>query len=145
MTGESIAAAYRRRSAYALATILLSSQTCAFTRIGTSSTATRNILQSNTRIFDKKPFFADVQEIEITSDATTDTMETQPEFMAEASDALKSVGWSAPMASEELTENDPFVQRINAQIQSESGVELGELLNPAKVGRYFPFSLPKNT
>ncbi len=55
------------------------------------------------------------------------------EILDEASDALNAVGWSAPMIEEELTSNDPFVQRINAQIQRESGVDLDELLNPAKV------------
>jgi hypothetical protein len=61
--------------------------------------------------------------------------------MAAASDALNSVGWSAPMTGEEMTDNDPFVQRINAQIQSESGVDLDELLNPAKVGTMFHHKL----
>mmetsp|Transcript_5243 Transcript_5243/g.6744 ORF Transcript_5243/g.6744 Transcript_5243/m.6744 type:complete len:355 (+) Transcript_5243:262-1326(+) len=55
------------------------------------------------------------------------------EIMDNASDALTSVGWSAPMLEEELTSDDPFVKRINAQIQEESGVNLDELLNPAKV------------
>ena len=41
------------------------------------------------------------------------------------------------MLEEELTSNDPFVQRINEQIQRESGVDLDELLNPAKVGILF--------
>lgn len=57
----------------------------------------------------------------------------QQEIMDEASDALLSVGWSAPMSEDELTSDDPFVQRINEQIQQESGVNLDELLNPAKV------------
>lgn len=55
------------------------------------------------------------------------------EIRDEASDALTSVGWSAPMLGEELTSDDPFVRRINEQIQIESGVNLDELLNPAKV------------
>jgi hypothetical protein len=37
------------------------------------------------------------------------------------------------MTAEELTSDDPFVQRINDAIQKESGVSLEELLNPAKV------------
>ena len=55
------------------------------------------------------------------------------EILDEASDALTSVGWSAPMLEEELTSDDPFVKRINEEIQKESGVNLDELLNPAKV------------
>ena len=55
------------------------------------------------------------------------------EIMDDASDALTSVGWSAPMVDEELTSDDPFVKRINEQIRIESGVDLDELLNPAKV------------
>jgi flagellar hook-associated protein FlgK len=50
-----------------------------------------------------------------------------------ASDALTSVGWAPPMMDAELTSDDPFVKRINDQIQAESGVNLDELLNPAKV------------
>lgn len=37
------------------------------------------------------------------------------------------------MTDSELTSDDPFVQRINDAIQEESGVNLDELLNPAKV------------
>lgn len=51
----------------------------------------------------------------------------------EASDALQSVGWSSPMSEGELRSDDPFVQRIEAQIMEESGVGLDGLLNPAKV------------
>lgn len=51
----------------------------------------------------------------------------------EASDALQSVGWSSPMTDGELTSDDPFVLRIEAQVREESGVGLEELLNPAKV------------
>jgi len=54
-------------------------------------------------------------------------------ILDEASDALQSVGWSAPMADNELTSDDPFVKRIEAQIFEESGVNLDQLLNPAKV------------
>jgi len=57
----------------------------------------------------------------------------QEEISGQVSDALNSVGWSAPMTEDELTSADPFVQRIDAQIQQESGVGLDELLNPAKV------------
>merc|ERR1740124_1147160 len=51
----------------------------------------------------------------------------------EASDALQSVGWASPIAEGEMTSDDPFVRRIEAQIMEESGVGLEELLNPAKV------------
>ncbi len=66
------------------------------------------------------------------------------EILDEASDALSSVGWSAPMAEAELTSDDPFVKRINDQIQLESGVDLDELLNPAKV-RLFDHGNVSNT
>jgi len=54
-------------------------------------------------------------------------------ILDEASDALQSVGWSSPMTDDELTSDDPFVKRIEAQIFEESGVTLDQLLNPAKV------------
>ena len=62
--------------------------------------------------------------------------------LAEANDALKSVGWGgmALMSDGEkkddeaaLTSDDPFVKRIDASIREETGVGLEELLNPAKV------------
>jgi len=56
----------------------------------------------------------------------------QEEIMAETTDALLQSGWITS-DQEELTSNDPFVARIDAQIQSESGVGLDMLLNPAKV------------
>lgn len=87
----------------------------------------------------KKPFFAS----EIDSPTTTENESTtaapklerdrSQEIINEAQDALISVGWSAPMTGAELTADDPFVQRINEAIQKESGVQLDELLNPAKV------------
>jgi hypothetical protein len=55
------------------------------------------------------------------------------ELMDEASDALASVGWSAPSDDAELTSDDPFVRSIDASIQRDMGVSLDELLNPAKV------------
>lgn len=59
-------------------------------------------------------------------DATQDILD-------DAQDALQAVGWSAPMSQAELSSDDPFIQRINEQIQKESGVGLDQLLNPAKV------------
>lgn len=57
--------------------------------------------------------------------------------LAEANDALASVGWAAaaPPSNDagELTSEDPFVQRIDASVRGEVGVGLDELLNPAKV------------
>lgn len=91
---------------------------------------------------EKEPFFANVvaeKEPEPTTTTTTTTTsapasrDAPREIIDEANDALTSVGWSAPMVSDELTSDDPFVQRINAQIQAESGVDLDQLLNPAKV------------
>jgi len=51
----------------------------------------------------------------------------------EASDALSSVGWSSPIGDGDMSADDPFVQRIDAQVRLETGVGLEELLNPAKV------------
>lgn len=91
----------------------------------------------------KKPFFVKAVEEENEpsknlNQSSSGSRGQSQEIMDEASNALNAVGWSAPMMEEELTSNDPFVQRINAQIQSESGVDLDELLNPAKVST-FPF------
>jgi len=61
------------------------------------------------------------------------TNDFQKEVTEDATSALASVGWSAPMMETELTSDDPFVQRINAQILAENGVGLDGLLNPAKV------------
>lgn len=95
-----------------------------------------------------KRFFMDEVETKISSDSdytkpTSQTISTisskftndfQKEVTEDASNALASVGWSAPiMMQTELTSDDPFVQRINAQIFAENGVGLDGLLNPAKV------------
>lgn len=56
--------------------------------------------------------------------------------LAEANDALASVGWAgvAPMQGDgEMTSEDPFVKQIDDSIRGEMGVGLDELLNPAKV------------
>ena len=79
-----------------------------------------------------KPFFAD-EAVEEATSTVTKSRDAPQEIIDEASDALTSVGWSAPMMEAELTSDDPFVKRINDQIQQESGVQLDELLNPAKV------------
>ena len=81
------------------------------------------------------PFFAtEIENSESAPAATvTKARGASQEIVDEASDALLSVGWSAPMMEAELTSDDPFVQRINDEIQKESGVQLEELLNPAKV------------
>lgn len=80
------------------------------------------------------PFFVTEKSVSETAVSTAPAPRgKQQEIMDEASDALMSVGWSAPMSGDELTSDDPFVQRINLQIQKESGVDLDELLNPAKV------------
>lgn len=80
------------------------------------------------------------------TDTSTATRRQQSLFddstLAEANDALKSVGWGgmALMSDGEkkdeeaaLTSDDPFVKRIDASIREETGVGLEELLNPAKV------------
>lgn len=55
--------------------------------------------------------------------------------LAEAGDALSSVGWSSPVPEETttLTSDDPFVRRIDESVRDETGVGLDGLLNPAKV------------
>ena len=61
----------------------------------------------------------------------------QEEERDEVADKLASVGWSFPTSEDTnevvLTSNDPFVQRIDAEIRRDMGVSLDELLNPAKV------------
>lgn len=102
-----------------------------------------NTRQTNVQLFEQKgsePFFfateaeEETKEIKVKEEKVIpNEISKQQEVLDEASAALKSVGWSAPLTSEEMTSEDPFVQRINAQIQRESGVQLDELLNPAKV------------
>jgi len=58
---------------------------------------------------------------------------TKEEIRNEVNEALTSVGWSPPLGDGELTSEDPFVAKIDAQIQKDFGVGLDELLNPAKV------------
>ena len=59
--------------------------------------------------------------------------------IAEANDALTSVGWAgvtptvATGEEGEMTSDDPFVQQIDESIMKEMGVGLDQLLNPAKV------------
>ena len=68
--------------------------------------------------------------------ATTSRQLFSEATLAEANDALNSVGWSgvAPMQGEgEMTSDDPFVRQIDESIRGEMGVGLDELLNPAKV------------
>mmetsp|Transcript_86617 Transcript_86617/g.250151 ORF Transcript_86617/g.250151 Transcript_86617/m.250151 type:complete len:326 (+) Transcript_86617:1636-2613(+) len=56
------------------------------------------------------------------------------EVQQEAREVLEKVGWARPMEGEgEMTSEDPFVQQINAGIQRDFGVDLDDLLNPAKV------------
>jgi hypothetical protein len=126
--------------------LLTSSQVTSFapqhniaTTTSTSWTRVSTTLNRHTHLFEQKnnnmPFFATEaqEEKEETVVTMSPTRGKQQEIMDEASDALMSVGWSAPMTEEELTSDDPFVKRINEQIQQESGVNLDELLNPAKV------------
>lgn len=55
------------------------------------------------------------------------------EVQDEAKAALESVGWARPVEDGEMTSDDAFVQQINAGIQADFGVDLDDLLNPAKV------------
>jgi hypothetical protein len=56
------------------------------------------------------------------------------EVQQEAREVLEKVGWARPTDGEgELTSDDPFVQQINEGIQRDFGVNLDDLLNPAKV------------
>jgi hypothetical protein len=57
------------------------------------------------------------------------------EIKKEAREVLEKVGWASPMEGDgEMTSEDPFVQQINEGIQRDFGVQLDDLLNPAKVG-----------
>lgn len=57
------------------------------------------------------------------------------EVQQEAREVLEKVGWARPMEGEgEMTSDDPFVQQINEGIRRDFGVDLDDLLNPAKVG-----------
>lgn len=52
----------------------------------------------------------------------------------EAREVLERVGWARPMEGEgEMTSDDPFVKQINEGIRRDFGVDLDDLLNPAKV------------
>jgi hypothetical protein len=56
------------------------------------------------------------------------------EVRADAESALQNTGWlMSSDADADMTADDPFVQAINAGIQRDMGVDLEELLNPAKV------------
>jgi len=105
-------------------------------KIVSSSSGVRPIRMSSEK--EPAPFFAnEIEENESTADESSATAtlerERKPEFMEEANDALTAVGWSSPLDDDELTSDDPFVRRIDEQIQADFGVGLEELLNPAKV------------
>jgi len=67
------------------------------------------------------------------------TATTTSSILEEANDALTNVGWSIRTPTpinedgEAMTSDDPFVKYINEGIQKDFGVELNDLLNPAKV------------
>ena len=54
----------------------------------------------------------------------------------EAKQALASVGWAKPLDDGEMTSDDPFVKQIDEGIQRDYGVNLDDLLNPAKVRQH---------
>ena len=56
------------------------------------------------------------------------------EVQQEAREVLERVGWARPQDDGEMTSDDPFVRQINEGIQRDFGVQLDDLLNPAKVG-----------
>eukprot|EP00978_Attheya_sp_CCMP212_P013759 scaffold34610_cov50-Attheya_sp.AAC.4 len=66
-------------------------------------------------------------------DDAGDVVVTAKDIRDEANEALASVGWARPMDDGDMTSDDPFVRRIDAEIQKDVGVSLDELLNPAKV------------
>jgi len=66
------------------------------------------------------------------NDDTPVAVASTNEVLADAESALTNVGWMLPEEGE-LTSDDPFVKRIDAEIQRDIGVSLDELLNPAKV------------
>ena len=72
--------------------------------------------------------------IESTSSVATDPRRRlfDESTLAEADDALTSVGWSS-LGEDPLTSDDPFVRRLDESIMKEMGVGLDGLLNPAKV------------
>lgn len=66
------------------------------------------------------------------------------EVQQEAREVLEKVGWASPMELEgELTSDDPFVKQINEGIQRDFGVDLDDLLNPAKVIEMLSFGVCK--
>jgi hypothetical protein len=83
----------------------------------------KEVLESDQKIQLQKPITQNV----------SNRNDFQKEITEDASNALASVGWSAPMMQSELTSDDPFVRKIDAQIFAENGVGLDGLLNPAKV------------
>mmetsp|Transcript_30273 Transcript_30273/g.49574 ORF Transcript_30273/g.49574 Transcript_30273/m.49574 type:complete len:152 (+) Transcript_30273:57-512(+) len=143
-----------RNSASIIAALLLLNAQCRAFTIPSSITSTTARTSTNNRITlfasddDKSgtPFFAEeTTTATITTDkpetAETTTKPSSPQLfakstLAEANDALASVGWSgvAPMQDDvEMTSEDPFVKAIDESIRGEMGVGLDELLNPAKV------------
>jgi hypothetical protein len=89
-------------------------------------------------------------ESEMTSTTTSTTTSSAPAprrrlfdetTIAEATDALSSVGWSSPVNVSPpaddmtaLTSDDPFVRMIDMSVRNENGgIGLDGLLNPAKV------------
>eukprot|EP00579_Thalassiosira_antarctica_P001486 CAMPEP_0201869568 /NCGR_PEP_ID=MMETSP0902-20130614/3036_1 /ASSEMBLY_ACC=CAM_ASM_000551 /TAXON_ID=420261 /ORGANISM="Thalassiosira antarctica, Strain CCMP982" /LENGTH=376 /DNA_ID=CAMNT_0048395095 /DNA_START=49 /DNA_END=1179 /DNA_ORIENTATION=+ len=147
-----------RNSASIIAALLLLNAQCRAFTIPSSITSTTPQTSTNNRITlfasddDKAgtPFFAeetnkstsltatiaDKPETEETTKPSSSPQLFAKSTLAEANDALASVGWSgvAPMQDDvEMTSEDPFVKAIDESIRGEMGVGLDELLNPAKV------------
>mmetsp|Transcript_22837 Transcript_22837/g.49409 ORF Transcript_22837/g.49409 Transcript_22837/m.49409 type:complete len:350 (+) Transcript_22837:126-1175(+) len=118
------------------ALLLLIAQCHAFTTSSTSSllasssTASSRIINNN-----RLTLFASQDDQDTTTKTNNQLFDSST--LAEANDALASVGWGgvAPNmeGDGELTSEDPFVKQIDESIRGEMGVGLDELLNPAKV------------
>lgn len=118
----------------AAAALLLISQCTAFTA---PSSARVRLASPPIRTSDRiATLFASDDDDSTTAEAGSNQL-FDPSTLAEANDALASVGWGgvAPdgEGDGELTSDDPFVRRIDESIRGEMGVGLDELLNPAKV------------
>jgi hypothetical protein len=101
----------------------------AFTSIGSPRAFQKSTAKTTWKTHDIMTLLATPEE----DDDAGDVVVTAKDIRDEANEALASVGWARPMDDGEMTSDDPFVRRIDAEIQKDFGVSLDELLNPAKV------------
>ena len=102
----------------------------------TSSSASLSTSRTKTLLFAEETETATTTTNVQPSESNNNNQLFDAATMADATDALNSVGWSgvAPMQGDgEMTSDDPFVKQIDESIRGEMGVGLDELLNPAKV------------